>query len=98
MVDLRCPEVEDLETRLAGELVPVDDELYGLWIALHDESGNERADCSGWYKLNEVVWTAPDARIAYAQLHSVGRYYKERTGHIVTVRRLGPKGEPLELE
>lgn len=31
MVDLRCPELADLETRLAGELIPDDDELYGLW-------------------------------------------------------------------
>jgi len=100
MVDLRCPELADLETRLAGELIPVDDELYGLWIALYDENGNERTDTvADWYNLSGVVWTTSDVRIAYAQQHGIQRSHVWRgLDHIVTVRRLGPKGEPLELD
>lgn len=90
MVDLRCPELADLETRLAGELVPVDDELYGLW------EDREHGGPSWWY-CNYQAWFTPNARIAHAQRLTLIKRFNFDIENI-TVCRLGPYGEPLELE
>lgn len=98
MVDLRCPELADLETRLAGELIPVDDELYGLWCEHKERSKMPPS----WFWYDNLAWFTPDVRVAYAQQSlMVARYieYKWSTSTLrkITVCRLGPQGEPLEL-
>lgn len=92
-VDPRCPDLialmEDSEL-IEGQVGYVQGDLYGIWVEWDD---GKRA----WFYKDMAVWFTPDIRIARAQYVMVGARFTDFKVSM-EVCRLGPNGEPIQLE
>lgn len=94
-VDLRCPELAalyDIEL-IEGQIGYAQGDLYGIWI---DEERCPGQDFPHWWYRDYVAWFTPDVRIAHAQRDTAMAFHWAKPP--MRVCRLGPNGEPIELE